>query len=64
MDSCKSQEGDGIGRNPRQGTALAPQADARCSGMDLFFVKKQIVVGAVLLGVLELSVMLVNLFSR
>ena len=32
--------------------------------MDLFFVKKQIVVGAVLLGVLELSVMLVNLFSR
>jgi hypothetical protein len=32
--------------------------------MDLFFVKKQIVVGAVLLGVVELSVMLMNVFRH
>jgi hypothetical protein len=32
--------------------------------MDLFFVRKQIVVGAVLLGCVELGVMLMNLFSR
>ena len=32
--------------------------------MDLFFVKKQIVVGAVLLGVLELSVFLIGVFRH
>lgn len=32
--------------------------------MDLFFVPKQIVIGAVILGVLELSVVLVNAFSH
>lgn len=32
--------------------------------MDLFFVRKQIIVGAVLLGCLEVGVMLFNVFSR
>lgn len=32
--------------------------------MDLFFVKKQIVVAGVLLGVVELSVMLINAFRH
>jgi hypothetical protein len=32
--------------------------------MDTFFVRKQIFVGAVLLGVVELSVMFVNLLGR
>jgi len=32
--------------------------------MDLFFVKKQIVVGAVLLGVIELSVLLANVLRH
>lgn len=32
--------------------------------MELFFVRKQIIVGAVLLGVLELSVMLMNVLRH
>jgi hypothetical protein len=32
--------------------------------MDLFFVRKQIIIGAVLLGVLELSMVLLKAFSH
>jgi hypothetical protein len=32
--------------------------------MDLFFVKKQLVVGAVLLGVVEVSMMLMNVLRH
>jgi hypothetical protein len=41
-----------------------PLSPERGVPMDLFFVKKQIVVGAVLLGVIELSVLLANVLRH
>jgi hypothetical protein len=47
-----------------QGTAFAPHDIAREAAMDTFFVRKQLFVGAILLGVVEVGVLLVKAFAH